>query len=413
MSFNGQSIAYDQAGNPTTYRGKTLTWTRGRLLASYGATGSNYITTMQYDASGIRREKLVPSVYGSTTTTFFYNGNNLVREKIVNKVSVQSHTHYKTYLYNSQGVIGFVQGSNTYTYRKNLFGDIVALYQGATKVAEYAYDAWGNCTVIDPATGYVSTSDVFIGNQNPFRYRGYYWDNDLGLYYLMSRYYDPQTGRFINADSLEYLDSETIGGLNLYAYCGNNPVMGVDPSGHVTVDFFLDLFFIGWDIYNLATNEGWKDWKNWVALGVDILFAVVPFVTGGGGQIVKLANVADDIADFKKVTVVGETMSRVQTVSQFVNATDNLYDGFKAYNKLSSQGKLGKAIAEIGGKLDNLSWLYRKLRKGYTVIDIGIDVLKVSEKTGRLVRSSSYLFERILLKVWKYRNIWKWLYHIF
>ena len=226
------TFSYDQAGNPTTYRGKTLTWTRGRLLASYGATGSNYITTMQYDASGIRREKLVPSAYGSTTTTFFYNGNNLVREKIVNKVSVQSHTHYKTYLYNSQGVIGFVQGSNTYTYRKNLFGDIVALYQGATKVAEYAYDAWGNCTVIDPATGNVSTSDVFIGNQNPFRYRGYYWDNDLGLYYLMSRYYDPQTGRFINADSLEYLDPETIGGLNLYAYCGNNPIMGVDPDGN-------------------------------------------------------------------------------------------------------------------------------------------------------------------------------------
>ena len=240
------TFSYDQAGNPTTYRGKTLTWTRGRLLASYGATGSNYITTMQYDASGIRREKLVPSVYGSTTTTFFYNGNNLVREKIVNKVSVQSHTHYKTYLYNSQGVIGFVQGSNTYTYRKNLFGDIVALYQGATKVAEYAYDAWGNCTVIDPATGNVSTSDVFIGNQNPFRYRGYYWDNDLQLYYLMSRYYDPATGRFINADSLEYLDSETIGGLNLYAYCGNNPVMLSDPTGHVPfLALLVKAFFEG------------------------------------------------------------------------------------------------------------------------------------------------------------------------
>ena len=234
-SFNNQAIEYDDAGNPTTYRGKTLTWTRGRLLASYGATGSNYITTMQYDASGIRREKLVPSVYGSTTTTFFYNGNNLVREKIVNKVSVQSHTHYKTYLYNSQGVIGFVQGSNTYTYRKNLFGDIVALYQGATKVAEYRYDAWGNCLVIDPATGLATDDFEFIGHQNPFRYRGYYWDNDLCLYYLMSRYYDPQTGRFINADSLEYLDPETIGGLNLYAYCGNNPVMYTDPSGHVAL----------------------------------------------------------------------------------------------------------------------------------------------------------------------------------
>jgi len=235
VSFNGQSIAYDQAGNPTTYRGKTLTWTRGRLLASYGATGSNYITTMQYDASGIRREKLVPSVYGSTTTTFFYNGNNLVREKIVNKVSVQSHTHYKTYLYNSQGVIGFVQGSNTYTYRKNLFGDIVAIYQGSTKVAAYAYDAWGNCTVIDPATGNVSTSDVFIGNQNPFRYRGYYWDSDLQLYYLMSRYYDPQTGRFINVDTIDYLEPDTINGLNLYAYCYNNPITFADPSGHSAI----------------------------------------------------------------------------------------------------------------------------------------------------------------------------------
>ena len=397
------TFSYDQAGNPTRYKGATLTWKRGRLLASYNSI------EMEYDANGIRRTKQIPSGNNAGTTTYVYNGSNLVYEK----EELSNRTRRKYFLYNNQGIIGFVYNTTTYMFRKNLFGDITAIYRGNTKVAEYRYDAWGNCVVIDPATGLATDDFEFIGHQNPFRYRGYYWDNDLGLYYLMSRYYDPQVGRFINADSLEYLDPETIGGLNLYAYCYNNPVMGVDPSGHVTVDFFLDLFFIGWDIYNLATNEGWKDWKNWVALGVDILFAVVPFVTGGGGQIVKLANVADDIADFKKVTVVGETMSRVQTVSQFVNATDNLYDGFKAYNKLSSQGKLGKAIAEIGGKLDNLSWLYRKLRKGYTVIDIGIDVLKVSEKTGSLVRSSSYLFERILLKVWKYRNIWKWLYHIF
>ena len=129
-----------------------------------------------------------------------------------------------------------------------MFGDIIAIYQGATKVAEYKYDAYGNCTVIDPATGLPNTSAAFIGNQNPFRYRGYYWDNDLQLYYLMSRYYDPQTGRFINADSLEYLDPETIGGLNLYAYCGNNPVMNVDPSGHVVLSIGLLMaigFFVG------------------------------------------------------------------------------------------------------------------------------------------------------------------------
>ncbi len=66
---------------------------------------------------------------------------------------------------------------------------------------------------------------------NPFRYRGYYYDTETELYYLQTRYYDPELGRFISQDSLEYADPETINGLNLYAYCGNNPVMNVDPSG--------------------------------------------------------------------------------------------------------------------------------------------------------------------------------------
>ena len=118
-----------------------------------------------------------------------------------------------------------MEGSIVYTYRKNLFGDIVAIYQDATKVAEYAYDAWGKCTIV--------TDTNNVAANNPFRYRSYYWDNDLQLYYLMSRYYDPQIGRFINADSLEYIDPETLGGLNLYAYCGNNPVMGIDPEGNL------------------------------------------------------------------------------------------------------------------------------------------------------------------------------------
>lgn len=84
----------------------------------------------------------------------------------------------------------------------------------------------------------------------------------------------------------------------------------VDPTGHFW-DTVLDILFIGWDIYNLITNEGYKDWKNWAVLLVDLAFAAIPFVTGGGGQVVKLANVADDISDFSKVTVIGESMSRV------------------------------------------------------------------------------------------------------
>ena len=165
----------------------------------------------------------VKSYYGGSTSHYYtYNGSTLVQEKIV--TSGSQTTEYLTFLYNGEGPTGFVYNNTLYTYRKNIFGDIIAIYQGNTKVAEYAYDAYGNCTIVF-ATGNA-------GILNPFRYRGYYYDSDIELYYLQSRYYDPETGRFINADDVSYLDPETIHGLNLYTYCLNNPVMYVDPSGH-------------------------------------------------------------------------------------------------------------------------------------------------------------------------------------
>ena len=115
------------------------------------------------------------------------------------------------YIYSNDGIVGYEENGEQFMYRKNLFGDITAIYKGTTKVAEYIYDAWGNCTITLDKKSY--------GTNNPFRYRGYYWDEDLKMYYLMTRYYDPKTGRFINADSIEYLEPETINGLNLYAYC--------------------------------------------------------------------------------------------------------------------------------------------------------------------------------------------------
>ena len=104
-----------------------------------------------------------------------------------------------------------------YVYRKNLQGDIVAILDecGCTR-GTYEYDAWGNII-------WQGGSELLT--INPFRYRGYYYDEETGLYYLNSRYYDPETGRFISPDSLKYLVPETCNGLNLYAYCGNNPVM--------------------------------------------------------------------------------------------------------------------------------------------------------------------------------------------
>ncbi len=97
-------------------------------------------------------------------------------------------------------------------------------------VVKYKYDAWGNHKVLD-AAGEEITSSSHIGNKNPFRYRGYFYDTETGLYYLQTRYYDPAIGRFLNMDSINYANPEALNGLNLYAYCGNNPVMNVDPTG--------------------------------------------------------------------------------------------------------------------------------------------------------------------------------------
>ena len=107
-------------------------------------------------------------------------------------------------LLNNQSIIGFA-------------------YQGSTKVAEYAYDAWGNQKVMNGNS--IEVTDLtHIAHVNPFRYREYYWDNHLGLYYLMSRYYDPQTGRFISAANTSTLNPYAINGLNLYSYASNNPI---------------------------------------------------------------------------------------------------------------------------------------------------------------------------------------------
>ena len=111
-------------------------------------------------------------------------------------------------------------------------------------VVEYKYDAWGNHKVVD-ANGNEVTSSNHLGNLNPFRYRGYYYDRETGLYFLQTRYYDPVVGRFLNRDSVNYADPQTINGLNLYAYCLNNPVEYVNPTGNIAIALLISLLLLG------------------------------------------------------------------------------------------------------------------------------------------------------------------------
>ena len=126
-------------------------------------------------------------------------------------------------------------------------------------VAKYAYDAWGNCTVtplVADTAGHSITDANHIAHINPFRYRGYYYDTETGLYYLNSRYYDPQTGRFLNADALLGANGDILS-YNLFAYCSNNPVMYSDPTGHGFFDWVKDK----WEETKKNVSDAWNSAK--------------------------------------------------------------------------------------------------------------------------------------------------------
>ena len=207
INHNGQQNEYDLLGNPTSYQGNYLSWIRGRKLRAYNDI------QFTYDAQGKRISK--------NTTKYYYNSAG----KLI------ASSDGMEYFYGNAGVMGFVYNGQQYVYRKNLQGDIIAILDNTGAiVVQYVYDAWGVGLALDP-NGNEITSLTHIGQLNPFRYRGYFYDVETGLYYLKSRYYDPTTGRFINMDSITYADPSVINGLNLYVYCENNPVMDIDPDG--------------------------------------------------------------------------------------------------------------------------------------------------------------------------------------
>ena len=209
--YNGQTITYDPMGNPTMYRGKTLTW-RGKQLTGI-ADGTDTIA-YSYDENGLRLQKTVNNV----VTDYYYNGSVLI--------GMQQGTNALRFSYDAAGAVAAVDFNGTYYYYvRNGQGDIVKLIDGSRNtVVEYAYDSWGKLL---SCTGTLATS---LGTLNPFRYRGYVYDEETQWYYLKSRYYDPETCRFISADVL-LSTGQGVLGHNCYAYCLDNPVNLQDTLG--------------------------------------------------------------------------------------------------------------------------------------------------------------------------------------
>ena len=187
-----------------------------RRLKKYGDV--NYT----YDGYGKRRSK---KKEGEEEHTYEWLGEELKTERY--------GTHTLRYEYGVNGVTEIELDGERYIYVRNGQGDVVGITDGSGRLtAEYLYDAWGNHEVkCYDAEGEPVTDEAAIRNHigriNPIRYRGYYYDEETELYYLESRYYSAAVGRFVSADDVEYLAPGEHQGFNLYAYCGNNPVMYV------------------------------------------------------------------------------------------------------------------------------------------------------------------------------------------
>ena len=145
---------------------------------------------------------------------------------------------YILFLYDENGTAyGMVIKNGTteeyYYYLFNAQGDVIGIVDSTgEQVAAYEYGAWGDVTSI---TGSLAQT---IGEKNPIRYRGYYYDTETGFYYLQSRYYDPEVSRFINADGLISAGQDILG-CNVFAYCVNNPINRSDPNGNLSFISFL------------------------------------------------------------------------------------------------------------------------------------------------------------------------------
>ena len=240
-SFNGTNLTYDEIGNPLSYRdGMTFEWANGRNLQSI--TNGNETITMQYNANGMRTRQ----DNDDYTLHYYYDSNNNLTGLNFNGLALY-------FYYDDNGsVTSFKYGNAMYYYIKNLQGDIVKIidHLGNTKVT-YTYDAWGK------VLSQTDTSMYNLANLNPFRYRGYVYDYKTGLYYLQSRYYDPITGRFLNADS--YVDTaNSVLSTNMFAYCENNAVCNVDFTG----EWFFS--FASYYNYNKKRIHGraWLSWKS-------------------------------------------------------------------------------------------------------------------------------------------------------
>ena len=351
--YEGQSQTSDvpSSGNPVTYyNGKdyAFTWTKGRQLAKAVVDGKTVEYT--YDMSGIRTSKTV----NGTTYNYTTLSGKVMRQTWGSKsleFVYDDGSQPFAMIYNDGST------STLYYYVLNAQGDVIALLNAnGTLAASYNYGAWGNYSV-HGADGKKTTDATFIGHINPLRYRGYYYDRETRLYYLQSRYYDFANCRFINADGqLSVVDFSAV---NLFAYCGNNPVNYIDPSGHA---FMLITAAIGAVVGGViggitAAKNGGNIWA-----GVGTGMVIGGLVGMGAGAAIGIACAGSAAASTAAVATGFSALNAIVASSGVAAGAkmvgDNISRAFNAFPQVFwSGGDLAKNAAcefaknaSVGGK---------------------------------------------------------------
>jgi RHS repeat-associated core domain len=248
-SYNGSGITYDKIGNPLTFSGYNLTWERGKEQATLN--GNGLTISYKYDSNGIRTQKTV----NGTITNYHLIGDKVTFE--------DNGTDSVYYTYDPNGKLVSMNLNGTeYFYVRNAQGDIISLVdKTGTPVASYVYDTWGKLVSIKDGNGNdVTNVTTSVGYKNPYRYRGYRYDTETGLYYCNSRYYNPEWGRFINADSLAGKTGKLLSH-NLFAYCNNNPVNKADSNGFDAIWITDSAAVAGAGHTSLLLQDENKEWS--------------------------------------------------------------------------------------------------------------------------------------------------------
>lgn len=295
VTYNYKSNVF----NPDSYHKNNhkhpLQW-EGSKLIGHGQS------TYTYDEAGIRIKKEAPT--GDIT---YITENNKVVRSIRNDVAL-------TYHYDSNDrLVGFRRHDKEYFYDRDITGNILSIIDShGNNMVNYAYTAYGipSKSINENLQGEFINEALSIMEENIFLYKGYIYDYDTNMYYCMSRYYDPEIGRWLSIDDVGYLDSQSVHGLNLYAYCGNNPVMYSDPSGKFAISILAMVIIgtvvggalgFGFDVGGQLINNGWNfnevDWGSAtnstivgaalgfsMAMGVGYLGPVIAGASGASGM---------------------------------------------------------------------------------------------------------------------------------